>query len=64
MTDYQIMIAIASAVIITLNLLTPSDDRLKPDGINRILTLLTVVSIAYLVWFVFKMLTVGLTYVS
>ena len=64
MTDYQIMFAIASVVIIMLNLLTYSGDKFKPDRIYRILTLLTVVSIAYLVWFVYKIMTVGLTYVS
>lgn len=64
MTDYQIMLAIASVVIIMMNLLTYSGDKFKPDRIYRILTLLTVVSIAYLVWFVYKIMTVGLTYVS
>ena len=64
MTDYQIMLAIASVVIIMMNLLTYSGDKFKPDRIYRILTLLTVVSIAYLVWFVYQIMTVGLTYVS
>lgn len=64
MTDYQIMMAIASVVIIMLNLLTYSGDKFKPDRFYRILTLLTVVSIAYLVWFLYKIITVGLTYVS